>query len=269
MANNTKRTTLLRLEDLVNNPTPRVPIVLCLDTSGSMGRAVGGTRTGKTLFDDGITWNIVTGGISCISEMQQGIEQFYEALREDETAMYAAEVAIVTFNDKAECVEDFANIERQETNPKLTAYGNTALGEGVNLALDLLEKRKEEYKEKGVDYFQPWLVLMTDGTPNGDQAAYLQAIDRTQDLVNANKLTVFPVGIGPAADMKALNAFSPKRQAIRMKGTDLKFKEFFSWLSQSVAQTSRSTPGEDIALDITKLRAMGMEIVSEGGWDML
>ena len=27
---------LLRIQDLVNNPTPRVPICLCLDTSGSM-----------------------------------------------------------------------------------------------------------------------------------------------------------------------------------------------------------------------------------------
>ena len=28
---------LIRKEELVNNPTPRVPICLCLDTSGSMG----------------------------------------------------------------------------------------------------------------------------------------------------------------------------------------------------------------------------------------
>ena len=27
---------LLRMEDLVNNPTPRVPVCLCLDVSGSM-----------------------------------------------------------------------------------------------------------------------------------------------------------------------------------------------------------------------------------------
>ena len=32
---------LVRIEDLVNNPTPRVPICLCLDTSGSMGAVEG------------------------------------------------------------------------------------------------------------------------------------------------------------------------------------------------------------------------------------
>lgn len=32
------------------------------------------------------------------------------------------------------------------------------MGEGVNLALGLLEKRKQEYKDKGVDYYRPWLI---------------------------------------------------------------------------------------------------------------
>ena len=267
MTNTAKRNALLRVEDLVNNPTPRVPICLCLDTSGSMGRTVGGTRTGKKIFSDGQEWNLVTGGTSCISEMQLGIEQFYKAIREDETAMYSAEITIVTFDDKVTCVEDFANIDRQEEIPKLTAQGNTAIGEGVNLALDLLEKRKSEYKEKGVDYFQPWLVLMTDGEPNGDREALIRAINRTRDYVNSDKLTVFPIGIGRAADLNTLNAFSPKRQALRLQG--LQFRDFFYWLSQSVAKTSKSSPGEDIDLDINQLKKLGMAQAAEGGWDKL
>ncbi len=267
MTNTAKRNALLRVEDLVNNPTPRVPICLCLDTSGSMGRVVGGTRTGEKIFSDGQEWNVVTGGTSCISEMQLGIGQFYKAIREDETAMYSAEIAIVTFDDKVTCVVDFANIDRQEDLPKLTAQGNTDMGEGVNLALDLLEKRKAEYKEKGVDYFQPWLVLMTDGEPNGDREALIRAINRTRDFVNSDKLTVFPIGIGGAADLEVLNAFSPKRKALRLQG--LQFQDFFSWLSQSVTQTSRSAPGENIALDIGWLKKLGMEQAADGGWDKL
>ena len=265
--NANKRLALLRVEDLVNNPTPRVPICLCLDTSGSMGRTVGGTRTGEKVFSDGHEWNVVTGGTSCISEMQRGIEQFYKAIREDETAMYSAEIAIVTFDDKVTCVEDFANIDRQEELPKLTAQGNTDIGEGVNLALDLLEKRKAEYKEKGVDYFQPWLVLMTDGEPNGDKEALIRAINRTRDYVNSNKLTVFPIGIGGSVDLDTLNQFSPKRQALQLQG--LQFQDFFSWLSQSVVQTSKSYPGEDITLDIDRLRKLGLAQASEGVWNNL
>ena len=56
---------LVRLEDLINNPTARVPVCLCLDTSGSM---------------DG----------QPINELNEGVRLFYEAIREDETALYSA-----------------------------------------------------------------------------------------------------------------------------------------------------------------------------------
>lgn len=241
-------TALLRIEDLVNNPTPRVPICLCLDTSGSMGAVEGDcVFTGETVYQDGRTWNVVTGGTSRLDELQKGVEAFYAAIREDEVAVYSAEICIVTFNDVASCIMDFANLDRQEAVPKLMANGNTAMGEGVNLALDLLEKRKQEYKDKGVDYFQPWLVLMTDGAPNGSDSELSRAISRTRELVEEKKLTVFPIGIGNASDMSTLNRFSPKRQALRLQG--LKFQEFFAWLSQSVSRTSQSTPGEAIKLD--------------------
>ena len=78
---------LIRLEDLVNNPTPRVPICLCLDTSGSMAAVEGACETtGETIYQDGRTWNIATGGIRRVDELQKGVEKFYEAIREDEVA---------------------------------------------------------------------------------------------------------------------------------------------------------------------------------------
>ena len=40
------------------------------------------------------------------------------------------------------------------------------MGEGVDLALNLLEQRKAAYKATGVDYYQPILVLMSDGVYN-------------------------------------------------------------------------------------------------------
>ena len=259
-----RRNAMLRLQDLVDNPMPRVPVCLCLDTSGSMGRTFGGTRTGETVFRDGKTWNVVTGGVSCREQLQSGIEQFYAAVRGDETAKYSAEIAIVSFNDRAECIEDFASLERQ-TVPELVVKGNTAMGEGVNLALDLLEKRKAEYRAKGVDYFQPWLILMTDGEPNGDRNELLNAIDRVNQSVNAGKLTVFPIGIGRSADMDTLNRFSPKRQAMNIQS--VQFGKFFNWLSKSISAVSKSCPGDAVALDISAFKDLGLiSAAKEGGW---
>ena len=85
---------LLRMEDLVNNPTARVPVCLCLDVSGSMN--------GEP-----------------IHELNEGVRMFYNAIQEDETALYAAEICIVTFGGNgAYCIADFSNLERQIiTNP--------------------------------------------------------------------------------------------------------------------------------------------------------
>lgn len=222
---------LMRMEDLVNNPTARVPVCLCLDVSGSMN--------GQP-----------------IEELNQGVKLFYDAIKEDEVALYSAEICIVTFGGQdAECIADFAGLELNPTPPVLKAGGYTPMGEAVNMALDLLEQRKKEYRDKGVDYYQPWLVLMTDGDPNGDIREFERSIQRTVELVKARKLTVFPIGIGAGANMKKLSEYSPNRSPLKLQG--LKFREFFAWLSKSVSKTSQSIPGEKVNLDVEGIKGWG------------
>ena len=247
---------LIRLQDLVDNPTTRVPICLCLDTSASMLAVEGGTyeKTGKTVYEDGRTWNIVSGGDTRLSELQKGLELFFDAINDDEIAKYAAELCVVQFNDTAKCLVDFGSIERQSV-PQLTAQGDTHMGEAINLALDLLEKRKREYKDKGVDYYQPWLVLLTDGEDTGSKEELQQAVERVVHLVNSKKLTVFPIGIGKKASMSTLQKLSPNRSPLRLQ--ELKFSEFFEWLSKSVSRTSQSVPGKLVTLDVEGIKGWG------------
>ncbi len=243
--------------DLIDNPTPRVPVCLCLDTSGSMGQVESGsyTDTGETIVEDGQTWRVVTGGKTRLDELQDGIKLFFDAIREDEVALYAADIAVVTFDDKAKCLRDFAGLETDSKVPELEAQGNTAMGEGIAMALKLLADRKKQYKDTGVDYYQPWLVLMSDGEPNGNPGIYEEARRECVKLAEDKKLAVFAIGIGKEADMKALNGFSPKRPALRLQG--LKFKEFFEWLSQSVSRTSQSMPGDNVIFDLDSIKGWG------------
>ncbi|CAA6821143.1 MAG: Unknown protein [uncultured Sulfurovum sp.] len=207
---------VLRQQDLVSNPTTRLPVCLCLDVSYSMSG-------------------------NPIRELHKGVEYFFEAIKSDEIARYSVELSIVVFQSNATTILDFANIDRQRV-PSLTADGMTSMGEGVNLALDILEQRKEEYSNKGVDYYQPWMVLMTDGYPTDDTSS---AISRVNQLGNNKKLTLFPVAIGDDADINVLKDFSTMKQNAVLKVTSAEyFKSFFEWLSQSVAIVSQSVPGE-------------------------
>lgn len=214
---------IIRQQDLVTNPTPRVPICLVLDTSSSMEGAP-------------------------INELNDGVKTFFDAILSDEIARSSAEISIVIFGNTASQILDFSSIEKQ-TIPNLNANGSTPMGAAVNLALDLLERRKKEYSSAGVDYYQPWIVLMTDGQPTDDINSSVQ---RTCGLIEKRKLTIFPIGIGKDADLSVLARFSPKRPPLRLKG--LNFKEFFEWLSKSVSKVSQSTPGEKVNLDLDGIK---------------
>lgn len=223
-------TMLTNLKDLVDNPTPRVPVALCLDVSGSM--------FGKPM-----------------EELNAGVARYLEEVRKDELALSSAETALVTFGDTAQRIADFDTADRLQP-PALEADGITDMGAGLTLALDLLEQRKKAYQSAGVDYYQPILVVMSDGAPNGDPRVLKAAVERIQEQLDRRKLTVVAVGLGPDADLEMLGRLS-RRQAVRLSGT--RFREFFLWLSRSVASVSATLPGEEPALDLEALQALSAE----------
>lgn len=209
-------------KDLLDNPTTRVPVVLCLDVSASM------TIDGR------------------IEQLNKGVQEFFRSVSEDKIAKWAAEICIVIFNNEAKKLIDFNYVEKQKEAfdaLELKAGGNTAMGAAVEMSLSLLEQRKTEYRNKGIDYWQPWLVLMTDGqaTDNIDKAA-----DQCSKLVDDGKLVIFPLALGRGANLEELKSFSPKRAPLRLN--EHKLSEFFNWLSQSVRTTSQSTPGATVKL---------------------
>lgn len=216
---------ILTQDDLVNNPTARVPICLVLDTSTSM--------EGEP-----------------IKELEEGVKLFFKSLLNDEIAKYSAEISVITFGEEIK-VSNLQSIENIQ-NPSFEANGNTPMGKAVNISLDILENRKKDYSNAGVDYYQPWMVLMTDGQPTDDIEL---AAKRTSELISGKKLTFFPIGIGENADMQILKMFSPKRDPLRLKG--LNFREFFEWLSKSVSRVSQSIPGDKIQLDLEGIKGWG------------
>ncbi|GMB92793.1 VWA domain-containing protein [Helicobacter bizzozeronii] len=206
-------------EELADNPTKRVPVCLCLDTSGSM---------------EG----------DPIEQLNGGVELFYKEVNDHPVARQAADVCIVTFGDNGvSLVQDFQSI-RDESAPRFSASGGTPMGEAVNRGLDRLEERKQEYKDSGTEYFQPWLVIISDGAPTDDISS---ACKRTSDMAKSKKLTIFPI-IVEDGDASILRQFSPPPLRPPVKLKDLEFKEFFRWLAQSVVRVSQSRPGEKVTL---------------------
>ena len=204
--------------DLIENPTPRCPCMLVLDVSSSM---------------EGVK----------IANLNEGVRRFLTDVRENEFAVHSVELGVITFGSTVTTATEFGSPSEVEWED-LEARGRTPMGEAVDKAIRALDKRKQEYAENGVSYYQPWLVLMTDGRPTDN---YQGKAAKLRSLANDKKITVFGVGIGENCNMNVLSEFCPEnRPPARLDG--LKFKEFFEWLSQSMSRVSQSTPGAQVDL---------------------
>ena len=193
---------------------------------------------------------------NAIEKLNEGVKVFYDAIKGDEQAAMSCEIAIVTFDSEVTVVEDFSTVDQKEP-VNFTANGGTAMAHGVEKALDLLDERKRKYKENGVDYYQPWLVLITDGKP-GDMEDIPAAQARTKALMESKKLVIFPIAVGGDLEsdktqgiMDVLNGFCTVPKARHLKG--LKFEELFEWLGKSLSAVSASNPGDKVKLDVSTI----------------
>ena len=117
------------------------------------------------------------------------------------------------------------------------------MGEALSYALDLLENRKVTYRNNGIQYYRPWVFLITDGAPNPD-SPWQQSAERLKNAEAQRKLSFFAVGV-QGADMSILNQISPpERPPLMLNGLD--FRSMFLWLSDSMVRVSSSTVGGDM-----------------------
>ena len=207
-------------KELANNSMTRLPISILLDISGSM---------------EG----------DPINKLNEGLVIFVDEVLNNEISSLAADVSIITFGGDVSLVTGFTDVQKIHLT-KFTAAGGTPMGEAINNSLDLLDERKKEYKKNGIESYQPWMCLMTDGHPTDNVSS---ATERTRDLVKNRKLTIFPVAIGNQVDMNTLSNISPKTPPLRLEG--LKFKEYFEWLSGSISIVSQSQRGDNVDLPST------------------
>ncbi len=232
-------------DDLMYNTQTRVPVCLCVDISNSMlviTDFTGAVKTDRTQMVEGSVSTIWEGGVCRLDELNDGIASFYKIVQADPVARDAVELSIVGFKEDAVVIQDFQNID--EAEPSLIGYDllgdATDMDAGVNKALDLLEQRKLKYKENGRDYYQPWLIIMSDGDVD---ASCISSQTRAKALEAQNKLVVFNFIVGNS-DEKAgqvLQGYSninpPKK--IKKGAIDMLFK----WIGRSVVRASQSEVG--------------------------
>jgi uncharacterized protein YegL len=205
--------------EFAENPEPRCPCVLLLDTSGSMQG-------------------------DAITALNQGLTTFKTHLTKDPLASRRVEVALVTFDNEIKVIQDFVTADRFEP-PTLSAQGQTYMGAAIHKALDLIQARKTQYRANGVAYYRPWVFMITDGEPQGEPSHLVeQASQRLKNDEAGKRVAFFAVGV-ENANIQRLGQIVV-RTPVKLIG--LNFTEMFIWLSKSMEAVAQSRTDEQVAL---------------------
>jgi uncharacterized protein YegL len=201
-------------ESFADNPEPRCPCILLLDTSGSMA--------GQP-----------------ITQLNEGIQIYKDELAADSLASKRVETAIITFGP-VKLESEFRTIGNLYL-PTLEAGGDTPMGAAIQLAIETLNQRKAEYRNNGIQFYRPWIFLITDGGPTD---SWQKAAGMVKEGEESKSFAFFSVAVKDA-NLERLKEIST-REPIKLEG--LKFRELFVWLSNSMKSVSRSAMGTTVKL---------------------
>lgn len=211
--------------EIANTQQPHCATVLLLDTSHSM------SQDGR------------------IDQLNEGISLFHREVCEDELARKRVDLATVTFGERVEIQQPFTPIE-QFSPPVLSARGRTPMGAAIRQAIEMIEERKVHYKTLGVDYYRPWIFMLTDGEPTDmreGSEAWNETVAQIHGGERDSKFLFFAVGVGEA-NMDILAGLSPPSRPPLLL-MENRFRSMFQWLSKSQTRVSSSRPGDHVALD--------------------
>lgn len=153
--------------------------VLLLDTSGSMA----GEK---------------------IDNLNEGLKRFHEIISDDCDLAQKTEIAIISFDSTVHHVQQPAFVENF-TMPTLKAKGASNMVAGIQKAIELVEERKKYYRNKGISYKRPWIIMITDGYESNADFIKDQLL---KDQEN-KRYYFFPVAIDENdADLSMLDSLS-------------------------------------------------------------
>jgi uncharacterized protein YegL len=191
-----------------------------------------------------------------INELNRGLQEFHNDIANNPVTANRLEVAVVEFSDTVDSVVQPSLVD-SFTMPQLTTKGTTKLVDGVREAISLVESRKSWYKQTGQPYLRPWIILITDGAPDGDQDVDGLA-QEIQAGVSGKRFVFLALGV-QGANMSVLQRLSsPDMPPAALQG--LKFSEFFKWVSASMSVVAGSKDGDKVNLPSPAAWMQGFQI---------
>jgi uncharacterized protein YegL len=214
------------------NKDQKMSVVFLIDTSGSMGAPV----------DFDLSTSIAKGPID---ELNSALIKVKEDILCDSVLANRLEIGIVAFDDEGRIERPIDLISAESSFPVLTAGGLTNLVSGMNIAMSMIEERRDFYKANYETSYRPMIILITDGAPTNTEDE-INALDAEIQSESHNKKFLFiPFGMD-GADFQLLAKLATQTTDERLKGRGTayfirdvsKFNEVFALIINGVFSNS-------------------------------
>lgn len=206
------------------NSEMRCLCVMLIDVSGSMKLCETTLNTSIKTF---------------MTDLLHGRHGFKEYSKEQ------VELGIIQFDSNVQVLRQPMLVRKGDSLPILQVRGlKTNTVAAVRKAMTMVEIRKMEYKTKGISYYRPWIILLTDGNPNPCSQSEVQSlINDVNHCITTNKIMLTAIGIGTNVDSTFLSAIS-NNNYYRIGQKDISY--FFQTLSASMSMNSGGNPQHDL-----------------------
>jgi uncharacterized protein YegL len=212
------------------NNDQKCPVVLLLDTSGSMEGAP-------------------------IDELNSALTKLKEDILCDPLLLNRLEIGIVAFDDEGRIERPIDLISAESSFPVLTIGGRTNLVSGMNIAMSMVEERRTFYKANNELSYRPIIVLITDGAPTNTEDE-INALDAEIQSKSDNKKFLFmPFGtVGADTNLLAKLAAQTADERLKRVGKAYlikdvsQFSKVFEFVSASVGAAMNQGGTADVIL---------------------
>lgn len=192
-----------------------------------------------------------------LRQMQEGLERLIRTLRADPYALETAYVSVIAFAGKAKTLTPLVELY-QFYPPRLPLGSGTSLGNAMNHLMNEIERTVHRSSAEKKGDWRPVVYLLTDGKPTDDIEPAIKRWRR--DFEQRSNLVA--IGIGKHVSLTALKRFTDNAMIIDVT-TEYDFKRFIDWISQSVANQSRSVSmNHDTKISLAKVDDSIMEKIA-------
>ncbi len=171
------------------NTETRCLCVLVFDVSGSMATSIDAMNEALGTFIENLCLGI--GGFSVGSKD-------------------SVEIGIIQFDSKVSVVRLPRLVSSISEAPILQVNcGKTNTTAAIDAAINMVDSRKTQFKNVGLPYYRPWIILITDGNPDPFNENEINLAASKVRLGIENKNFIFnAIGVGKKVDEKFLKYIS-------------------------------------------------------------